>query len=208
MLAEANSYESREHTPHIPAIQQWWLNNSFLNWVTSYNSFNWIWNFFPGISRTHMPIDIEQGTMDMNSIRPTTHDVLSDDHSNVTDTVNAIDPLLPMHLRFGMWTSLALATFILAAFLGRILEVLIFYAFSAAFFLIAYPMALCRQPRTININAQQLPTIPTEPVSIDIEQIPQMDRHHSHVSIAATQSTKTQTGKKSIYATHFLNCRL
>lgn len=128
-----------------------------------------------------MPIDVDPGALDLNTIRSAAHEPLSDDHSNVTDTVNAVEPLLPIHLRFGMWTSLALATFILAAFLGRVLEVLIFYAFSAAFFLIAYPMALCRQPRTISINAQQLPNAPAN--AVDIEEMPQMDQHDSHVNI-------------------------
>lgn len=130
-----------------------------------------------------MPIDIDQGALDLNTIRTATHtrDILGDDHSNVTDTVTAVEPLLPVHLRFGMWTSLALATFILAAFLGRVLEVLIFYAFSAAFFLIAYPMALCRQPRSNNIGGQQLPNLPTD--TVDIEQIPQINEHTSHVNI-------------------------
>lgn len=150
-------------------------------------------------SQTHMPIDVEPGALDINTIRSAAHEALSDEHSHVTDTVNAVEPLLPMHLRFGMWTSLALATFILAAFLGRVLEVLIFYAFSAAFFLIAYPMALCRQPRAISINAQQLPNAPAD--TVDIEQMPQMEQHDSHVNILVAACARL---KKKMHAHCFV----
>lgn len=127
-----------------------------------------------------MPIELEQGTLDC-SIRSGHHDILSDDRSNVTDAVNTADSqLLPSHLKFGMWASLALATVFLAAFQGSGLEILIFCAFSATFFLAACTVSLCRRPRSLNINAPQMHSVSTN--VNDIEQIAQMDQHESHVN--------------------------
>lgn len=121
-----------------------------------------------------MPIELEQGTLNC-TIRSGHHDILSDDRSNVTDTVNTADSqLLPSHLKFGMWASLALATVFLAAFQGSGLEILIFCAFSATFFLAACTVSLCRRPRSLSI------TVSTN--VNDIEQIAQMDQHESHVN--------------------------
>lgn len=60
--------------------------------------------------------------------------------------------LLPTHLKFGMWASLALATiFVTSAKFyfdhqGTGLEVLLFCAFSATFFLAACTVSICRRP--------------------------------------------------------------
>lgn len=127
-----------------------------------------------------MPIELEQGALDLNTIR-TGHDILSDERSNVTDTVNTGDPqLLPNHLKFGMWASLALTTVFLAAFQGSGLEILIFCAFSATFFLAACTVSLCRRPRSLNITAPELQSVATNVNAI--EQISQMDQHESHVN--------------------------
>lgn len=60
--------------------------------------------------------------------------------------------LLPTHLKFGLWAALALATiFVTSAKFyfdhqGTGLEVLIFCAFSATFFLAACTVSICRRP--------------------------------------------------------------
>uniref|UniRef100_A0A336KQC9 CSON009179 protein n=1 Tax=Culicoides sonorensis TaxID=179676 RepID=A0A336KQC9_CULSO len=60
--------------------------------------------------------------------------------------------LLPTHLKFGMWASLVLATiFVTSAKFyldhqGTGLEVLLFCAFSATFFLAACTISICRRP--------------------------------------------------------------
>uniref|UniRef100_A0A1B0CP31 Putative conserved plasma membrane protein n=1 Tax=Lutzomyia longipalpis TaxID=7200 RepID=A0A1B0CP31_LUTLO len=64
--------------------------------------------------------------------------------------------LLPAHLKCGMWASLALATVFVAGakfyfdHQGTGLEVLIFCAFSATFFLAACTVSLCRRSRDIH----------------------------------------------------------
>ncbi|XP_052873067.1 uncharacterized protein LOC128278381 [Anopheles cruzii] len=65
--------------------------------------------------------------------------------------------LLPAHLKCGMWASLALATVFVAGakfyfdHQGTGLEVLIFCAFSATFFLAACTVSLWRRPRELQI---------------------------------------------------------
>ncbi|XP_055596154.1 uncharacterized protein LOC129746505 [Uranotaenia lowii] len=65
--------------------------------------------------------------------------------------------LLPAHLKCGMWASLALATVFVAGakfyfdHQGTGLEVLIFCAFSATFFLAACTVSLCRRPRDLQM---------------------------------------------------------
>ncbi|EAT46175.1 AAEL002579-PA [Aedes aegypti] len=65
--------------------------------------------------------------------------------------------LLPAHLKCGMWASLALATVFVAGakfyfdHQGTGLEVLIFCAFSATFFLAACTVSLCRRPRDMQM---------------------------------------------------------
>ncbi|ETN61746.1 hypothetical protein AND_006591 [Anopheles darlingi] len=65
--------------------------------------------------------------------------------------------LLPAHLKCGMWASLALATVFVAGakfyfdHQGTGLEVLIFCAFSATFFLAACTVSLWRRPRDLQI---------------------------------------------------------
>ncbi|XP_058837622.1 uncharacterized protein LOC131693645 [Topomyia yanbarensis] len=65
--------------------------------------------------------------------------------------------LLPAHLKCGMWASLALAAVFVAGakfyfdHQGTGLEVLIFCAFSATFFLAACTVSLCRRPRDLQI---------------------------------------------------------
>uniref|UniRef100_A0A1B0GQE8 Uncharacterized protein n=1 Tax=Phlebotomus papatasi TaxID=29031 RepID=A0A1B0GQE8_PHLPP len=64
--------------------------------------------------------------------------------------------LLPAHLKCGMWASLALATVFVAGakfyfdHQGSGLEVLIFCAFSATFFLAACTVSLCRRSRDMH----------------------------------------------------------
>ncbi|GAB0098662.1 uncharacterized protein DMENIID0001_144310 [Sergentomyia squamirostris] len=64
--------------------------------------------------------------------------------------------LLPAHLKCGMWASLALATVFVAGakfyfdHQGNGLEVLIFCAFSATFFLAACTVSLCRRSQDIH----------------------------------------------------------
>lgn len=70
------------------------------------------------ISQSHMPIELEQGTLGLNVIRPS-NEILVDDRAtlsaNVADAVNSSDSqILPSHLKCGMWASLALATVFLA----------------------------------------------------------------------------------------------
>lgn len=66
--------------------------------------------------------------------------------------------LLPTHLKFGMWASLALATiFVTSAKFyfdhqGSGLEVLLFCAFSATFFLAACTVSICRRPASRELN--------------------------------------------------------
>lgn len=69
-------------------------------------------------SQSHLPIELEQGTLDLNAIRPT-NDILPDERAtlsaNVADVVHSADTqILPNHLKCGMWASLALATVFLA----------------------------------------------------------------------------------------------
>ncbi|XP_055530392.1 uncharacterized protein LOC129721635 [Wyeomyia smithii] len=70
--------------------------------------------------------------------------------------------LLPAHLKCGMWASLALATVFVAGakfyfdHQGTGLEVLIFCAFSATFFLAACTVSLCRRPRDLQISANNV----------------------------------------------------
>ncbi|XP_055627291.1 protein couch potato [Toxorhynchites rutilus septentrionalis] len=70
--------------------------------------------------------------------------------------------LLPAHLKCGMWASLALATVFVAGakfyfdHQGTGLEVLIFCAFSATFFLAACTVSLCRRPRDLQIPANNV----------------------------------------------------
>ncbi|XP_059607854.1 uncharacterized protein LOC132255734 [Phlebotomus argentipes] len=69
---------------------------------------------------------------------------------------SAESQLLPTHLKCGMWASLALATVFVAGakfyfdHQGTGLEVLIFCAFSATFFLAACTVSLCRRSRDIH----------------------------------------------------------
>ncbi|XP_063707250.1 uncharacterized protein LOC134836021 [Culicoides brevitarsis] len=85
--------------------------------------------------------------------------------------------LLPTHLKFGMWASLALATiFVTSAKFyfdhqGTGLEVLLFCAFSATFFLAACTVSICRRPahsrdqstaHTIQTQTDQLSSV--EPI--------------------------------------------
>uniref|UniRef100_A0A182PWG3 Uncharacterized protein n=1 Tax=Anopheles epiroticus TaxID=199890 RepID=A0A182PWG3_9DIPT len=70
--------------------------------------------------------------------------------------------LLPAHLKCGMWASLALATVFVAGakfyfdHQGTGLEVLIFCAFSATFFLAACTVSLWRRPRDIQITGNNV----------------------------------------------------
>uniref|UniRef100_A0A182SEY6 Uncharacterized protein n=1 Tax=Anopheles maculatus TaxID=74869 RepID=A0A182SEY6_9DIPT len=70
--------------------------------------------------------------------------------------------LLPAHLKCGMWASLALATVFVAGakfyfdHQGTGLEVLIFCAFSATFFLAACTVSLWRRPRDIQIASNNV----------------------------------------------------
>uniref|UniRef100_A0A1S4H427 Uncharacterized protein n=1 Tax=Anopheles gambiae TaxID=7165 RepID=A0A1S4H427_ANOGA len=70
--------------------------------------------------------------------------------------------LLPAHLKCGMWASLALATVFVAGakfyfdHQGTGLEVLIFCAFSATFFLAACTVSLWRRPRDIQISGNNV----------------------------------------------------
>lgn len=82
--------------------------------------------------------------------------------------------LLPTHLKFGMWASLALATiFVTSAKFyfdhqGTGLEVLLFCAFSATFFLAACTVSICRRPgpnRDPNINTAHTIQTQTEQLS-------------------------------------------
>lgn len=90
--------------------------------------------------------------------------------------------LLPSHLKFGLWASLALATiFVTSAKFyfdhqGTGLEVLIFCAFSATFFLLACTASLWKKPtvegdslpnagHTIQTQTEQIVTVdpPVQP---------------------------------------------
>uniref|UniRef100_A0AAG5DRF7 Uncharacterized protein n=1 Tax=Anopheles atroparvus TaxID=41427 RepID=A0AAG5DRF7_ANOAO len=70
--------------------------------------------------------------------------------------------LLPAHLKCGMWASLALATVFVAGakfyfdHQGTGLEVLIFCAFSATFFLAACTVSLWRRPRDLQISGNNV----------------------------------------------------
>uniref|UniRef100_A0A182ML14 Chitin-binding type-2 domain-containing protein n=1 Tax=Anopheles culicifacies TaxID=139723 RepID=A0A182ML14_9DIPT len=70
--------------------------------------------------------------------------------------------LLPAHLKCGMWASLALATVFVAGakfyfdHQGTGVEVLIFCAFSATFFLAACTVSLWRRPRDIQISSNNI----------------------------------------------------
>lgn len=74
-----------------------------------------------------------------------------------------------------MWASFALATVFVAVFQGTGLEVLIFCAFSATFFLAACTVSLCRRPRDLMVE----PPLP----NMAIEHTPRLDGyvpHHQH----------------------------
>ncbi|KAL9704487.1 hypothetical protein quinque_008005 [Culex quinquefasciatus] len=91
------------------------------------------------------------------------------DHSGTLGTLNQHvahvghdAQLLPAHLKCGMWASLALATVFVAGakfyfdHQGTGLEVLIFCAFSATFFLAACTVSLCRRPRDLQMPANNV----------------------------------------------------
>ncbi|XP_055313607.1 uncharacterized protein LOC129574947 isoform X2 [Sitodiplosis mosellana] len=136
--------------------------------------------------QSHLPIELEQGTLGLNAIRPS-NEILTDDRAtlsvNVADAVNSTDSqILPSHLKCGMWASLALATVFLAAFQGSGLEILIFCAFSATFFVAACTVSLCRRPNNnsfnLNIPAPQLSAVTTNVNDIEIAHL---DQHEPHV---------------------------
>lgn len=68
-----------------------------------------------------MPIELEQGTLGLNAIRPT-NEIVPDDRTalaaNNVVAVNVVQAndsqMIPSHLKCGMWASLALATVFLA----------------------------------------------------------------------------------------------
>lgn len=70
-------------------------------------------------SQSHLPLELEQGTLGLNAIRPTS-EILPDDRTalaaNVAvSAVHSTDSqMIPSHLKCGMWASLALATVFLA----------------------------------------------------------------------------------------------
>lgn len=70
------------------------------------------------VSQSHLPIELEQGTLGMNAIR-STNEILTDDRTTISETgpdvgLPADSQILPSHLKCGMWASLALATVFLA----------------------------------------------------------------------------------------------
>ncbi|XP_053670666.1 uncharacterized protein LOC128720991 [Anopheles nili] len=95
------------------------------------------------------------------------------DHNNINLGISSIGQhvqshvghdaqLLPAHLKCGMWASLALATVFVAGakfyfdHQGTGLEVLIFCAFSATFFLAACTVSLWRRPRDVHISSNNV----------------------------------------------------
>ncbi|XP_031622211.1 uncharacterized protein LOC116340114 [Contarinia nasturtii] len=128
--------------------------------------------------QSHLPIELGQGTLRMNAIQPS-NEILADERANVVDAVNSTDSqVLPSHLKCGMWASLALATVFLAAFQGSGLEILIFCAFSATFFVAACTVSLCRRPRNLSISPPQLSAVTTNVNDIEIAHL---DQHEPHV---------------------------
>lgn len=68
-----------------------------------------------------------------------------------------------------------------SAFQGSGLEILIFCAFSATFFVAACTVSLCRRPRTINIPAPPLTAVTTNVNDIEIAHL---DQHEPHVKVS------------------------
>lgn len=65
-------------------------------------------------SQSHLPIELEQGTLGLNAIR-STNEILPDTASVTVNAVHSTDSqMIPSHLKCGMWASLALATVFLA----------------------------------------------------------------------------------------------
>lgn len=113
--------------------------------------------------------------------------------------------LLPTHLKFGMWASLALATiFVTSAKFyfdhqGTGLEVLLFCAFSATFFLAACTVSICRRPgpsRDPAINTAHTIQTQTDQLS-SVEPIVQVK----------TLLTKLNIPIQNYYKRHFLTKR-
>lgn len=72
----------------------------------------------PLVSQSHLPIELEQGTLGLNAIRPT-NEILPDAANVVVNAVHSTDSqMIPSHLKCGMWASLALATVFLAGVYG------------------------------------------------------------------------------------------
>lgn len=72
-----------------------------------------------------------------------------------------------------------------AAFQGSGLEIVIFCAFSATFFIVAVSVSLCRRPRNLNIPPPPLLTAVTTNVNdIEIAQIAHLDQCEPHVKIS------------------------
>lgn len=68
-----------------------------------------------------------------------------------------------------------------AALNGSGLEILIFCAFSATFFVAACTVSLCRRPRTMTIPPPQLSAVTTNANEIEISHL---DQHEPHVKIS------------------------
>lgn len=133
--------------------------------------------------QSHLPIELEQGTLGLNAIRPT-NEILSDAANVAVNAVHTTDSqMIPSHLKCGMWASLALACVFLAAFQGSGLEIVIFCAFSATFFIAACTVSLCRRPRNLNIPPPpQLTAVTTNVNDIEIAQIAHLDQCEPHVA--------------------------
>lgn len=102
--------------------------------------------------------ELEQGSLGLGPIsaRPNLRNSIVGNISENVAVVDATDSqLLPSHLKCGMWASLVLASVFVAGakfyfdHQGTGLEVLIFCAFSATFFLAACTVSLCRLPRDL-----------------------------------------------------------
>jgi hypothetical protein len=87
--------------------------------------------------------------------------------------------LLPTHLKCGMWASLALATVFVAGAKFYFdhqdtgLEVLIFCAFSATFFMTACGVSLCKRPIDSNVGPIYDQTLNSDQNSLQVRR----DKH-------------------------------
>uniref|UniRef100_A0A182YIS4 Uncharacterized protein n=1 Tax=Anopheles stephensi TaxID=30069 RepID=A0A182YIS4_ANOST len=121
-------------------------------------------NYHVPVSMNHIYSLLSYPTLDSASTQSSGAEIeaISNVGQHVQPHVGQDAQLLPAHLKCGMWASLALATVFVAGakfyfdHQGTGLEVLIFCAFSATFFLAACTVSLWRRPRDIQVAGNNM----------------------------------------------------